>query len=365
MNNKRTIQATCAAAVLLSASFLQAANVSWTGGGADHNWANAANWSSNPSLPTAGTGTTGDVLYMDTVNANNYAIYAAAQGTTFYNKVHVGYNADGRLDVTGGLLIGDNTGNAYIGRAGHAGTVNIAGGTFRTGGPTLIGIDNNSVGVANVSSGTLDANRDATINGVAHTSLALGAGGTATGTLNLSGGNVYTRFGVVVGQSSLAGSGTFHVMGAGLAKIGTDNGANPANSGFWYQRGNGTLAATVDSTGFTLGAINIINGSTAPAAYVTFDAGSTLSLDFSGAAPTSAMSWYLMTWDDNTTLADNGLTLAAGDAAAGWSFSFADTGGTAAPNTLRITFAPVPEPSVAALAGLGVLLVVFRARKRI
>lgn len=361
MKNQQIIHSACVAALALGATSLQAAD-SWNGNGNDHDWSNASNWSTG--APVAGTGSTGDILYIDAAAANNYAVYAAAQGQTYYNKVHVGYNSDGRLDVTGGTLIGDNTGNAYIGRGGHSGTLNVAGGTFRTGGPTIIGIDNNSVGVANVSGGTLENNRDGTIDSIAHISLGIGAGGTAQGALNLTGGSLYTRFGMSVGNSSGNGSGLFHVTGSSFtAKIGTDNGANLSNAGFWYQRANGTLQGTVDSSDFSLGSIDIVNGS-GGGAYVTFAAGSTLSLGFSGAAPTAAMSWDLMTWDDNTTLTDNGLTLDSADAADGWSLSFADTGGTSAPNTLRVTFTPVPEPGTLAMAALGLAtLFVFHRRK--
>ena len=357
-------KATVVASLLLGAISLQAADNPWTGNGADHDWANPANWTSNPSLPATGTGTTGDILDLDTVAPNNYAIYTAAQGTLTYQTIRVGYYADGRLDVTGGTLIGDGSSvQTRIGRGGHTGTLNIAGGTFMPGSIMQVGIDANSVGIVNVSSGTLNATRGATQDGIANTSIALGAGNTGSGTLNLSGGNLYTRFGVEVGQSSLAGSGLFNVMGGGLAQLGTANGANPTSAGFWYQRGNGTLAATVDSAGFTLGAIQIVNGS-AGGSYVTFDSGSTLSLGFNGATPTTAMSWDLMTWDDNTTLTDNGLTLAPGDTAAGWSFGFVDTGGTSAPNALQITFTPVPEPSAFVLGGCGLAaLLVFRRRK--
>lgn len=358
------ILAACATALTFPSTSLQAADNSWTGGGDDHNWQNSANWTSNPSLPTTGFGTSGDILYMDTAAANDYAIYSVAEGTLTYQAIRVGYNADGRLDITGGTLIGDgSSAQTRIGRGGHTGTLNIAGGTFKPGSILQVGLDAGSVGVVNVSSGTLDVTRGATQDTIANTSIALGAGNTGQGTLNLSGGNLYTRFGIEVGQSSGLGSGIFHVMGAGIANLGTDNGIQPNSAGFWYQRANGTLAATVDSTGFTLGSINIIN-STTPTSFVTFDADSTLSLDFSGATPTTATSWDLMTFDDNTTLTDNGLTLAPGDAANGWSFAFVDTGGNAALNALQVTYTPVPEPGVLALGILGLALCAGVSRRR-
>lgn len=359
MKTKQIIPMACAAVGLLCTSSLRAVNTdTWNGGAADHDWFNAANWSTYPNLPTSGLSGTGDLLNIDSAGPNDYAIYSAADGSTTYGQIRVGYTANGRLDVTGGTLIGDSSNQARVGVAGHTGILNIAGGSFLPGGIAQIGLDDGSVGIVNVSSGVYAVTRGATQDGIANTSIALGAGHTGQGTLNLTGGNVYTRFGVEVGQSSLAGSGAFNVYGAGSALIGGNNGNNASNTGFWWQRGNGTLAATVDSSGFTLGSIDIYNNGGAGTAFVTFDAGSTLSLGFSGAAPTSTMSWDLMTWESNTTVTDNGLTLAPGDAAAGWSFAVG-------PNALSITFTPVPEPTTVAMLGLGLLAVFSCARRRV
>lgn len=327
-----------------------AADVSWSGLGADSEWLNAANWSSNPVLPAEGVGTAGDTLFFDTTA--NHAVFDVAAGSRTYRQIRVGANTDGRLDVTGGTLTGDHTITHWVGRNGNAGTVNITGnGILRIGHIAEIGQDNGSIGTVNVSNdGAYWIFRGGSKDGQGDVSISLGAGGTGEGTLNLNGGSVRTRFGVMLGQNSLAGSGRFHVNGGdGSAVIGGHS--NVTSNGFWLQRGNGTLAATVDSAGFSLGTIDIHD---AGASYVRFDAGAILDLGFSGMPPASTMSWNLMTFKEGA-LTDNGLTLAAGDAAAGWSFAFVDTNTTPGADTLRITFTTsggVPTVAVGSIAEL-------------
>jgi hypothetical protein len=338
---------------------VQAALVTWTGNAANNEWLDAANWSSDPNLPVEGTGTTGDELEINTTT--NHPIFDAADGSRTYESIRVGYTGSsitGRLDVTGGTLVHDRNVQHRIGRGGNTGIVNVSGtGTLRAGHIAEIGIDNNSVGIVNVSdSGSWQLFRGATKDGQADVSISLGAGGTGSGTLNMSGGTVLTRFGVLLGQTSLVGSGLFHVMGGGLATIGGHTSAT--NNGFWLQRGNGTLQATVDSSGYSLGSIDIFdsgnNGS-----FVRFDAGSILDLGFSGAP--QAGSWDLMTFRDGG-LTNNGLTLAAGDADAGWSFAFVDTGGTSDPDTLRIT-STIPEPASLAMLAIGSVIAALWGRR--
>jgi hypothetical protein len=368
MKTNQIILAACIAAGLFSASSLRAGvNRYWDGGGADNNWLTVANWDGD-TLPTTGLGTVGDVLYLNDTSAN-YPIFSAANGSLTYQTIRIGYgsapvgpSADGRLDITGGTLSADGTGQIRIGRgAGRTGTLNQSGGIFNAGGIVQLGVDAGSTGIVNLSNGTFNANRNATEDTVAGVSLSLaGAGGaTGHGTFNLTGGTLATRTGVLVGNNAGA-IGLFYVNGGvGTATIGS---VNAADSGFWVQRASGTLRATVDSTGFTLGTISLFDG-TADNPYLTFAAGSTLDLGFSGAAPTSTMSWSLITFADGSPITDSGLTLGAGEAAAGWSFAFVDAGGAAGVDTLRITYT-VPEPTVGALAGLGLLIAAFRARHR-
>lgn len=312
-----------------------AADVAWSGGGADSEWLNAANWSSNPNLPVEGTGTAGDVVLLDATV--NYPVFDAGDGTRTYQAVRVGYNADGRLDLTGGTLVHSHTTQQRIGRAAHTGTVNISGtGKLQTGHIAEIGIDNGSIGVVNISeNGTYQVTRGATKDGVANVSIALGAGGTGQGTLTIGDkGRVYTRFGVLLGQTSLAGAGLYHVNGGtSVSLLGGNNGGNPGDNGFWLQRANGTLKATVDAGG-ALGTITIYD---AGASYVRFDAGAKLDLGFGGAPPPVTTSWDLMTFYDGV-LTNSGLTLDAADAADGWSFAFVDARGGPGVDTLRITY---------------------------
>lgn len=329
-----------------------AADVTWTGS-ANHEWLNPANWSSNPDPPAEGLGSAGDTLRIDSIA--NAAVFDADDGTRTYRSVRVGFNAAGRLDVTGGTLNGDHTIPTIIGRAGNAGTLVVSGtGHFRAGHIVQIGIDDGSTGGVAVSGGTFTAFRGAMADGLAaETSIHIGAGGSATGTLDLTGGGLFTRFGVLVGRSGASGSGTFRVTGgAWNATIGGNNGLNPANSGFWVQRGNATLAATVDSADFSLGTIHIHH---AGSSFLTFETGALLDLGFTGPAPEETMSWELMTFDNGASLTDGGLALAPGNAAAGWSFAFVDSDSDTRPDTLRVTFTPpaVNTPlTVDSIAGL-------------
>lgn len=332
----------------------RAALVNWTGTAANNEWLDAGNWSSTPNLPVEGLGATGDEIEINT--DVNHPIFDAADGTRTYEYIRVGYtgtNITGRLDVTGGTLTADDTDQVRIGRgAGRIGIINVSGGTFNAGGIVQIGMDPGGTGFVNISGGRFNANRNATADGVSSVSVILGdnASTATSGTLDLSGGELYTRTGLSVGHSG-GGKGLFHVNGGtGTAHIGD---LNTTDSGFWVQRASGTLKATVDSAGFTLGTISIFDNGTANS-YVQFDAGSVLDLGFSGAAPQSTMSWDLMTFADGITLS-NGLVLAPEDVAAGWSFELVDTGGTSAPNALRVTYT-IPEPaSLSALAALALL----------
>lgn len=351
-----------ASACMLMTSSTMGALVNWTGTAANNEWLDPANWSSNPNPPTEGLGSAGDEIEINT--SVNYPIFDGLDGARTYEYIRIGYtgtNITGRLDIVGGTLTHDDTDQARIGRGtGRVGILNIAGGTFNAGGIVQVGMDPGGTGTVTLSSGIFNATRNATADGVAGVSVILGdnASTATSGAFVMSGGTANTRTGVSIGHSG-GGKGLFHVQGAGQANVGLHN---AADSGFWVQRASGTLQATVDSTGFTLGNIDIFDAGTG--AYVQFDLGSKLDVGFSGAAPLATMSWDLMTFDDTTLLTNNGLTLDPADIAAGWSFAFVDTGGTAAPNALRITYTAVPEPTSFVLCGFGAFAMLRRVRRR-
>ena len=218
----------------------------------------------------------------------------------------------------------------YIGVGGHTGTVTVTNGSIDFGGYMEVGLNSGSTGTLNVSGGLLDSGRNGTIGGVPAVSIGFGDGTGAQGTCILSGGELRTRTGILLGANGA--TGRFEVHGAGVANIGTDN---SADDGFWVQNSGSTLAAYV--TNGALGSIYVANLVSAAGTYnhgnVIFMPGSKLELGFLGA--TNPGAWNLMKWDG--TLLTNGLTLAAGTDT-NWSFAFTTNGGASKANTLQIIY---------------------------
>lgn len=317
---------------LSTAAFLAAratnVDVNWDNGAGNNDWGNATNWSGNV-LPSTGTGTTGDKIHINLSGASR-AVYSTATGANIYQYIRVGDSATGELLVGGGTLTSDSTTVTYIGSGGHTGTVTVTNGFIGFGGYMEVGLNSGSVGTLNVSGGVLDSSRNGTIGGVTSVSIGFGDGTGAQGKCILSGGELRTRTGILLGANG--GTGRFEVRGAGVANIGTDN---SADDGFWVQSSNSVLAAYV--TNGSLGSIYVANLSGAAGTYsdgnVIFMPGSKLELGFLGA--TNAGAWDLMTWDG--ALLTNGLSLASGTDT-NWSFQFVTNNGGTGPDTLRIVY---------------------------
>lgn len=333
------------AGLLLAGASAQA--VVWDGGGVDDEFSTALNWSDD-AVPAGGATT--DISGNFTVERS----VDSTSGRTFVDDGAV-------LNVTGGTH-NDNNSSAthrnFVGNSGD-GTVNQSGGTFLIGHVLAIG-RNGGAGIYNLSGGDLDVYRGGnslagnpnTFGGSNGNSISLGWGTTGTGLMNITGGSLVTRIGVEVGDN-----GTFQVLGDGASSIGI--GSSGSLDGHWWQEAGGVLSMGIGATGVT--SILIDDNDTATTdSYVRFEAGSILDLGFHSTA-TIAGTWSLMTLE-NGDIDDQGLTLAAGDEAAGWSFNI-DNSGT--DGLLTATYTPVPEPGTfALLAGCMSLMAVVLRRRR-
>jgi fibronectin type 3 domain-containing protein len=318
------------ATVVLFAAAARATNVDvqWDNGAGNNDWGNATNWSGNV-LPGTGLGTTGDKIHINLSGAGR-AIYSTATGDNTYQFIRIGDSASGELLVTGGSLGSDSTTVSYIGQGGNTGTVTVTNGSLALGGYMEVGLNSGSTGNINVSGGLLDSSRNGTIGGVPNVSIGFGDGTGTHGNCVLSGGELRTRTGILLGANG--GTGRFEVDGAGVANVGTDN---AADDGFWVQNSGSTLAAYV--TNGTLGSIYVAHLSGPAGTYssgnVMFMPGSLLEVGFLGA--TNPGAWNLMTWDG--TLLTNGLAFAPGTDT-NWSFAFVTNNGASHANTLRIIY---------------------------
>jgi hypothetical protein len=327
----------------------------WDNGAANNAFADAVNWNSN-TLPTTGTGTAGDRIRIDLAGAGK-AIYSATldnpgAGATsaqagVFQRLQIGdVSGNGELEVIGGKFWTDSTASSVIGSSGRTGTLTVNGTNVDVGlgGYAVLGNGAAGTGAVNIVKGSFGSSRDGTVGGVPKVSLALGNGSNARGTITLSGGQMSTRSGVVLGGPGTTGTGRFEVRGAGIANIGT---INEGDDGFWLQHSNSVLAAYV--TNGALGTIFVDNLSGAPSSYsdgnVIFMPGAKLEVGFLG--ETNAGSWDVMSWEGK--LLTNGLAFAAGTDPS-WSFAFVDRDGTNGADTLRITFG-TPAPTVFAHPG--------------
>ena len=314
------------------------ANVNWDNGAADNDFGNAINWSGN-TLPNTGYSGVGDLIRIDLTGANR-AVYStaldnpgtgatSAQAGIFSRLQIADVSGNGELDVTGGKFWTDSTSTTIIGSSGRTGTltVNGTGVNVSLGGYVILGNSTSGTGVVNIVNGLLSSSRDGTVGGIPHVSLTLGNGTLAHGAITMSGGQITTLSGVMLGAAGTTGTGRFEVDGGGFATIGS---LNAAFDGFWLQNTNSVLAAYV--TNGSLGTIFIEklagNGSTYGNGNVIFMPGAKLEVGFLG-APTNG-SWTLMRWGGS--LLTNGLTFASDVTDPNWHFTIDNTNG------LRITY---------------------------
>jgi hypothetical protein len=318
-------------------------NADWDNGAGNNAFGNATNWSGN-TLPSTGYSGFGDFIRIDLAGANK-AVYSAtldnpgtgatsAQAGIFSRLQIADVSGNGELDVTNGTFKTDSTASTVIGSSGRTGTLTVDGAAtvVDLGGWVFIGNSTAGTGVVSVANGSFSSSRDNTLGSIPNVSITLGNGNNARGTITMSGGQIATRSGVVLGGPGTTGVGRFEVRGGGTANLGP---IGTTDDGFWVQSSNSVLAAYV--TNGALGSIYVAHLSGAAGTYssgnVIFMPGSKLELGFLGA--TNPGAWNLMMWDG--VLLTNGLSLAAGTDT-NWSFHFTTNNGATSANTLQIVY---------------------------
>ncbi len=235
-------------AVALLASNASAAQLDWTNGGGDNDFANIANWSGGPF-------TAGDDYRIHMTGANRAELgsdLAATTGSDLYVAAH-GVVGDGELLVTGGTNAFTN--RMRVGRAGNTGTITVDGGsvsvpssysTWGDGGNAFITMNGGTVNAdrltvgqspgawtadVDLTGGTLNLSiTDATPSASTSGSLRLGEGDTTS--VDIGGSAVVNAevliMGVNPGNSgmlSIHAGGALHLTGSTMAAV--SGGANP------------------------------------------------------------------------------------------------------------------------------------------
>lgn len=306
--------------LLVSASLSMAsyaATVTWFGD-VNSDWDIGLNWDSNLT-PAAG-----DTIYMDLGTVD----YSTGTSPNF-RSLRLFDNA--AMTVSGGEL--KVTSSAQWSDC-------LMNGTFvHTGGDVILnrlemGSATGYNGVYQLNGGDLDLARE--VNGF---SLYLGtnrvsdAGGTAT--FQVVAGSMITRRGVKLGDASVAGIGTFEVIGSQASQIGI--GTSSSGDGVWEQNAGSTLKVSIDRLGLTPIFIDDVQGTNG--AQATFESGALLDVDFynSGGPGT----WTVMEVE-NGDITDNGLAFAPGVDTGIWSFNVDNSG----PNGLLTVTSTAAAPTV-------------------
>lgn len=336
MKNQLLIKA-AAISSIFAATSAQGVTLTWDDGGIGSEFSTAENWDTDTAPTNAD----------DAVIDGSFTVERSVDATVDRTFVQGGAT----LNVTAGSHSDDRAGNTirtFIGN-GSTGTVNMSGSSiWNIGHILVVGSGNGGNGTFNLSGGELNVSRDsnALAGAPVKSSLSIGTGN-ATGLMNITGGRLITRAGVEVNTG-----GTFQVVGTGASEIGI--GSSGSLDGYWFHNSGGILRMDIGAAGVTKILIDEVDGDAGQ--FVTFADGAILDLGFTG-IPETGGTWTLMELE-NADMVDNGLELAAGDEAAGWSFNI-DNSGTNA--LLTATF--VPEPSSAVLLGIGGLALICRRRK--
>lgn len=391
MNKQATrgaVLALAVAGVSVLAAQVQAQTV-WIGGGADNNWSTDANWDAGePDLATTANLNNGDTILIN--QAGEEANFANINGSGTFDirpgaelttggSVRIGFGggSDGALLMSGGTVtITGGGSDLTIGDAGTTdaravGTATISGGAITAPDNMLIGGGANADGVLSQTGGDLAFDNVVVVGGgptstglynieggsvtqLGSVGFLVGNNGTATGTVNQSGGTVnavnmnvgnngtgqYTHTGGALNVTDAltvaanSGSvGTFIVRGS-------DPGGSITAGSFAAGAGDADLVFQIeDSSGTTLidiaGAANL--------------EGALIDLELLGYTPDAGETFNLLAASDIT----GNYSLAAGDEEM-FDLSVASIGGR---ELLQATVIPEPGTAVLAVLGAGGLLI--------
>jgi autotransporter-associated beta strand protein len=287
---KQLIRSCVAILATLGLAVAQADELDWNNALGDHDFSNAGNFALRAS--------SGYNFLNVSLNGSDRAIMSS--GTVSVDDIRVGIHGDGQLDFTGGTLqCSRGSGDTRLGQNGNTGVINQSGGMWDINQDLAIGIGSGCTGIFNLSGGTV-------ING--RGKFTVGESG-STGSMTISGGSFNTD-----GTARIYNDGTFAVVGSAATSIGI--GTTGSTDGSWTQDSGSLLSVTVDQT--TTGVTPIFIKDNGGGGNVTFENGSQLAVDFTGAF-TNGGTFTVMEWEG--ALTDNGLAFASGVDTSIWSFN--------------------------------------------
>ncbi|MDF7823646.1 hypothetical protein P4B35_06435 [Pontiellaceae bacterium B12227] len=307
----------------------------WTGAGGDTASDNPTNWVLDTAATLPATWgpydmdkwRIGHISVTGVETGINYTVdYDATAVNNGQGDLDVGDGAQGTLNYnSGSLSFGVVNSRQEFGLSGGDGTLNMNGGTLGLN-TARFGLSAGT-GTFNLNGGTLNIGR-----AYADYSLWLGHNNNSTGIMNVTGGRIFTRMGIKLGDGG-SGIGIFNVEGSAATLIGI--GSNSALDGRWTQNAGSVLSIKVDAGGVT--PITVVNkdaGIGGSDGDVYFYDGALLDLGWMPGV-TNFGTFKVMEWDGQ--LQTNELALASSVDTNVWSYSITDENSDGTNDTLWAT----------------------------
>ncbi len=309
----------------------------WTGAGNDTASDNPTNWVLDTTALIQATWGPYDGDYWKIAHSTVTGVepgtdYVVDYDGTAVNSGHqdldVGDGAQGTFNMNSGELTFTATSSSrqeFGVNSGGDGTLNMNDGTL-TLNATRVGVSG-ADGRINLNGGTLTISR-----AYGDYSLWVGHSGISTGTVTVTGGRIFTRTGVKLGDGANA-YGIFGVEGSAATSIGI--GSQNTLDGEWLQYAGSVLKVRVDAGGITpISIVEVDEEAGGNDGNVYFYEGAVLDVDWMSGA-TNYNSFDVMTWDGE--LVESNLTFASSVDTNIWSFAFVDDNSDGTNDTLRVT----------------------------